>query len=236
MIIFTGTGRSGTGLYAKLFDTYHEYNVNFITQYFIGENFPTDPFSDFDKRIKLMENHLSHIDLVRFRDSSNPYIHFLDALYALDEDIKIVLGVRDGRDFVVSGVTRGYHDESKYPLFGMIPTIDDPYYKRWPSMTPLERCAWMWAYRNQKALDRLSEVPEQNKYIVRLEDLGNKKILKRLEDFLGVKAKKRFLKKRVNSNSSTLYPPKEEWTDEMNRKFNEIAGGLMVNFGYVEST
>lgn len=235
MIVFTGTGRSGTALYSKLFNTYHEYNVKFLTQYFKGAPFESDPFADFEFRTDLMKKHLKEIDFNKFRDSSNPYVHFLDALYALNKDVKIVLGVRDGRDFVVSGITRGYHDENKYPLFSMIPTKDEPYYGVWPHMTPLEKCAWMWVYRNQKALDRLADVPEDNKLIVRLEDINNTNVVQSLEDFVRIKARKRFLKKKVNKNKALKYPPKEEWTREMNMRFNKIAGNMMVKLGYFDS-
>jgi len=232
VIIFTGTGRSGTGLYAKLFDAHHEYNVRFLTEYFHGQPCPTDPFADFDLRLSLMSAHLSRVDFATFRDSSNPYVHFLDALYALDPDVRIVLGVRDGRDFVASGVTRGYHDPDKYPLFSMIPTQDDPYYDKWPAMSPLERCAWMWTYRNQKALDRFSSVPTAHKRIVRLEDLRHRPTLKALETFAGVRAKRRFLYRNVNANKRAAYPPKEEWDSEMHQPFNTIAGNMMTRFGY----
>lgn len=233
MIIFTGTGRSGTALYAKLFNAHHEYNVKYLTQYFKLNNFTKDPFYDFDTRVKLMKEHLMDIDKSKFRDSSNPYVHFLDALYFLDSDIKIVLGVRDGRDFVVSGITRGYHDEEKYPLFSMLPTKDNPYYEKWADMTPLERCAWMWTYRNQKALDRLANVPEDNKCIVKLEELQNDLELSKLEEFLDIKAKKKYIKRKINKNKITKYPLKEEWTQEMNKRFNRIAGEMMSYLGYI---
>ena len=235
MIIFTGTGRSGTGLYEKLFNTYHEYNVSFITKYFTYPPSIPDPFVDFERRKRIMMAHLKDVDIDSFRDSSNPYIHFLDALYVLDKNIRIVLGVRDGRDFVTSAITRGYHDENKYRLFSMIPTEGDPYYEKWAQMTPLKRCAWMWVYRNQKALDRWETVPEKNKHLVRLEDIGNMDVLEELEEFLGLKAERKWLNRKVNANRGLQYPPKEEWTEEMSRRFYKIAGKMMKKLGYPSS-
>ena len=232
MIIFTGTGRSGTGLYAKLFGAHHEYNIQFLTQYFEYKSSGGDPFGEFQSRKNIIKKHLKDVDTKTFRDSSNPYVHFLDALHDIDNDIRIVFGVRDGRDFVVSGITRGYHNEKKYQLFSMIPIKEDPCYDMWPKMTPMERCAWMWSFRNQKALDRLATVPEPNKFIVKLEDINNIDVLTSLEDFVGFKSKRRFLKKRVNKNKKTWYPPKEEWTGEMNIRYYNIAGEMMQKLGY----
>lgn len=232
MIIFTGTGRSGTALYSKLFNTLHEYNVSYLRQYFKYSPDESDPFADFETRIRIMKEHLKDVNIESFRDSSNPYIHFLDALYAIDNDVRIVLGIRDGRDFVISGITRGYHDERKYPLFSMMPTLGDPYYEKWHKMTPIERCAWIWVYRNQKALERWKDIPMKNKHIVKLEDIGDRDTLDKLEEFLGVKAKRKWLKKKVNANQYLRFPPKEEWTEEMNSRFYRIAGKMMEELGY----
>jgi len=57
MIIFTGTGRSGAGLYSKLFNTHHEYNVpQLIKRHFPPPNevLISDPFANFSKRLEIM--------------------------------------------------------------------------------------------------------------------------------------------------------------------------------------
>ena len=243
MIIFTGTGRSGTGLYSKLFDTFHEYNVHQL----IKKHFPppyerlrSDPFADFQSRLKIMRDHLRDIKIATFRDSSNPYVSFLDALYEIDPNIKIVFGVRDGRDFAVSGITRGYYNEKKYSGYSMTPEEDDPYFSRWPNMTPLERMAWMWDYRNRKALKRLEFIPKENQMIIRLEDLtqDNEKSIywiEELETFLSLKANREELKKRYNASAKYSYPPKEAWNEEMKTRFDRIADDLMRKFGYYTS-
>lgn len=243
MIIFTGTGRSGTGLYSKLFQAHHEYQVERLMQLIKAltpdYNQPaTDPLSAFDKRLRIIATQLLTVDLPGFRDSSNPYIHFLDALYVIDPDIRIVLGLRDGRDFAVSGVTRGYHTP-KYSFFSMAPEKDDPHSKRWPSLNPIEKMAWIWVYRNQKALSRLENVPKENYHIVRLEDLTSgtqeaEKHIVLLEDFVGMKMDRQWLKVSYNRNATYALPPKEEWTPEMNRSFLGLGGEMMRRFGYIE--
>lgn len=232
MIIFTGTGRSGTGLYSKLFNTHHEYQVPELIKHFVSDNLETDPFSDFDTRLQIMKEHLKGVNYDSFRDSSNPYIHFLDALYTLNNDIKIIFGVRDGRDFVRSSLIRGYYDDKKYSGFSQRPIKGDAYHEEWSEMSPIERCAWLWVYRNQKALDRLEPVPENNKYLFRLEDINNDKKLEGLENFLGFKADKKWVDIKVNANKQVDFPNKSEWTDEMNFQFYRIAGDMMKKLGY----
>jgi hypothetical protein len=240
MIIFTGSGRSGTGLYSKLFDTYHEYNVTrLIQKYFPPPNkvLDYDPFADFSIRLQIMKDHLIDVDIATFRDSSNPYVSFLYALYTIDPNIRIVLGVRDGRDFAISGITRGYYNRKKYSGYSMTPYRTDPYFSRWPKMTPLERMAWWWSYRNAKALDRLKKVPKENWMIVRLEDLTqdsneSMRLLQKLEDFVSLKADREWLRKKYNASAHHLYPPKEAWNTEMRERFDSIAGHLMKEFGY----
>lgn len=241
MIIFTGTGRSGTGMYSKMFKTNHEYNVsnllNLIQSYFPNWQDPdTDHISSPKIRKEIMKVHLENVDIDNFRDSSNPYIHFLDTLYEMDPCIRIVLGLRDGRDFARSGISRGYHTE-KYHFFSMVPEHDSPYYREWQFMDPIEKMAWIWAYRNHKALMGLKSVPPTNYCIVRLEDIvsggetGEKEI-ERLETFLELKMDRQWLTEKYNRNKSYSAPLKEEWTMEMNKKFFRIAGPLMCRFGY----
>lgn len=240
MLIFTGTGRSGTGLYSKLFDGYHEYKnseyTKLLNKYLPSlQNLPSDPLADPALRLTMMKEFLDGVDLATFCDSSNFYIHFLDALYAIDNDVRIVLGLRDGRDFATSGIARGYHDPSKNSGFNIEPTMDDPYYSRWQSMNPFEKMAWLWRYRNQKALDRLALIPKENWMVIRLEDLtGDEKEahVQRLEDFTGQKANREFLTVKYNANPPHTVPIKELWAPAMHNAFMAIAGEMMHFFDY----
>lgn len=242
MIIFTGSGRSGTGLYAKLFDAHHEYRVEeLIRRHFPSPllPMPADPFADFAVRLRIMQDHLRGVDLKAFRDSSNPYVSFLDALYAIDPDVKIVLGLRDGRDFAVSGITRGYHLGGKYTGYSMTPELDDPYCPYWSLMTPIEKMAWWWTYRHRRAIERLATVPRANILVVRLEDFGgdtdlSRRTIEALEAFLGIPAHRQWLTQKYNANREQAFTPKEQWTPQMRKEFDFIAGDLMRAFGYYE--
>jgi len=163
-------------------------------------------------------------------DSSNLYIHFIDAVYILNPSAKFILTVRDGRDFVRSALSRRWHEKN---VFGTVPQREDPYFSKWGNMNPLQKNAWIWGYRNSKALEGLSLVPEKQKLIVKIEDINNHMTTNALEAFSGMKLKDKGLAdKRWNANPSFDFPPKEEWTDKQKNEFNEIAGEMMRFFKY----
>ncbi len=170
------------------------------------------------------------IDRRTFIDSSNLYIYFIDALCALDTSTRVILLVRNGKDFVRSALSRRWHEQN---IFGTFPLRDDPYYEKWPSMTPIQKNAWIWVFRNMRALEGLKTVHESRKLIVKVEDMRDPKTLDRIEAFAGTSIGERTLaEKKINANPSFVLPPKEEWSDVMNRDFDEIAGGMMRFFGY----
>lgn len=231
MLIITGTGRCGTATLARMLGGHHEFRVQYILdKYFLKADPFSDLFGTIEKRIEVMLDLHQGINRSTFIDSSNLYIYFIDALYALDPSTRVILSVRNGKDFVRSALSRRWHEQN---IFGTLPFRNDPYYEKWPSMTPLQKNAWIWVFRNNKALEGLKKVPEGNKMIVRIEDIRKEDTLAKLKVFTGTGLKEReWASKRVNANPSFDLPPKEEWSDSMNRDFDEIAGGMMRFFGY----
>lgn len=241
MIIVTGSGRSGTGMYAKMFSLYHEYNVSHLVSNIRAlanyENPSTDLLANVELRYNLMKEHLQYLSLDKFGDSNNIYIHFLDVLYEMDRNIKIIIGARDGREFVTSGIARGYHLHSKYTVFMMQPEADDNWHASGPSMSAVEKMAWWWQYRYEKALDRVSDVPTENLRIVRLEDLTGISqlgvdVVTELESFAGRKAERRWLKERYNASKVQRGPGWASWSPRDREGFLRVAGETMRKLEY----
>lgn len=239
MIVFTGTGRSGTGLYAHLFGTHHEFRGDQLLagiQALPGADAPaTHLLDDPEVAGPLVDRYLDGVDLAAHRDSNNLLAYFIPSLFERVSGLRVVLGVRDGRDFARSGITRGYHLGGKYSGRTITPPADDPLHARWPELSPVERMAWLWAYRTRWALRGLEQIPSDRWLIVRLEDLTGPEGLveiERLEDFLGVAADRTHLKTRHNANPRAGLPPKEDWPDRDLAAFDAIAGDLMRRFGY----
>ena len=231
MLIITGTGRSGTGTMAKLFGGHHEFRVRYILDKYFPDAVPhSDPFDTIEKRITVMLDLHQGIDRETFVDSSNLYIYFIDALYLLNPEIKIVLTVRNGKDFVRSAFSRKWHEQN---AFGTVPLRNDRYYDQWDSLTPLQKNAWIWDYRNRKAIEGLRGVPEKQKLVLKIEEITKKETLDMLESFTGKRICDRVLaEKRHNANPGFSLPPKEEWTESQESEFNAIAGEMMSFFGY----
>ncbi len=178
MLIITGTGRSGTGTLAKLFGGFHEYRVAYLLdKYFAVSDPHSNPLRSLETRICAARDLHQGIDPERFTDSCNLYIHFLDAVYYLNPRARFILAVRNGKDFVRSGITRKWHEQRS---FGTVPLRDDPYFDRWPAMTPLQRNAWLWTWRNTVALEQLKVIPGHQKLIVRIEDLSDEAVISRM--------------------------------------------------------
>jgi hypothetical protein len=231
MLIITGTGRSGTATLARLFGGCHEFRVGYLLDKYFSKADPhSDPFTTIGKRIEAMLDLHQGINRQTFVDSSNLYIHFIDAVSVLDPSAKFILCVRNGKDFVRSAFSRKWHEMRS---FGAVPQSNDPYFERWKRMNPLQRNAWIWVHRNTKALQGLSTIPEDLKLIVRIEDIGRAGTLDALEEFTGMKIRDRgTASHRHNANPSFGLPPKEEWTEGMTMQFDEIAGDMMRHFDY----
>ena len=231
MLIITGTGRSGTGTMAKLLAGHHEFRVQYILdKYFLRAEPHSDPFDAIEKRLRAMLDLHQGIDRETFVDSSNLYIYFIDALYLLNPEIKIILMVRNGQDFVRSALSRRWHE---HKAFGTVPLQNDSYFSKWDSLTPIQKNAWTWQYRNKKALEGLSSVPAKQKLVLRIEDIHKQETLCMLEAFTGKRVSDRELaKKRHNANPAFSLPPKEQWAKQQRDEFNAIAGRMMSFFGY----
>lgn len=231
MLIVTGTGRCGTGTLARMFGGHHEFRVHYILdKYFLRTDPVSTPFDTIEKRIAAMLDLHQGIDRRTFIDSSNLYIHFIDALHLLEPSAKFILSVRNGKDFVRSAHSRRWHEQN---VFGTVPPRGDPFHPKWRSMSPLQKNAWIWVYRNKKALEGLRKVPEGQKVIVKIEDIRKEETLQKFEVFSGIEVKeRRWAEEGFNANPSFDLLPKEEWTDAMHREFDEIAGEMMRFFGY----
>lgn len=156
---------------------------------------------------------------------------------------------RDGRDFVRSGLERGWYRNGK---LGLVRTIvrrrtglavgnsfvdhrlDPP--SKYDSR--FERIAWLWAEINGQILDYLKAVPEENQTKVRLETFGAEAI-RELLAFLGHPAEDRLVlemaevgAKKPNRTEDREVPPPGDWGEERLRRFHAIAGEMMNRLEY----
>src|SRR5512135_728150 len=106
MLIITGTGRCGTATLARMLKGHHEFRVQYLLdKYFLNASPLSDPFRNIQKRIEAMLDLHQGIERRTFIDSSNLYIYFIDALFALDPSTRVILLVRNGKDFARSALS-----------------------------------------------------------------------------------------------------------------------------------
>lgn len=168
MKIALGTGRCGTKTLAELFGMHHERKIeDFVTPWQLEHQhqYEAIPWPD---KAGLLAARFAEIDVARYRESNNLYIHFVRELHAMDPDIRIVLLVRDLFDFIRSAYSRGWHTRG---VFGHRPAPDDPAWGRWPFWSPVVQCAWIWQWRNTVALDALEDIPRDRWMLVNAHDI-----------------------------------------------------------------
>jgi hypothetical protein len=230
MIIITGSGRSGTRTLAEVLGGHHEFRAQYILdKYFPKAVCMADPFDTIERRLSVVLDLFQGIDEETFIDSSNLHIHFIDAIHILFPAARFIFAVRNGKDFVRSAHSRQWHEHA---TFGTMPLPGDSFHALWKDMSPLQRNAWIWTYRNSRALDGLRPVPEDLKLTVKIEEVAEEETRQRIESFTGRRIDAVCAGRRWNANQSFDLPPKEEWTAEMDREFDEVAGRMMRLLDY----
>ena len=189
MLIITGTGRCGTMWLAKCFNAHHEYHAAIMERAWPDFKVQgSETFNDYPKRLEFMIKHLREIENLKgFKDSSNLYVHFLDALYEIEPGLKVILIIRDFEPFKRSALKRMWHHYLGYhrcPMGG------------WGNMDARERMQWVYDFRINKAKERMAVIPENQKIICRLEEVS--KDITPLEEFVGEKANQEWTHRVAN--------------------------------------
>lgn len=156
---------------------------------------------------------------------------------------------RDGRDFVGSGLERGWYRTGMLDFVRTIVRrrtglkvghsfVDHRLEPPAQYDSRFERIVWLWAEINGQILDYLNAVPEEEQVKVRLETFGADTI-RELLAFLGHPAGDRLVlevadvaAKKPNRTEDRNVAPSGEWDEEHLRRFHAIAGDMMNRLGY----
>lgn len=235
MVLATGTGRCGTATFANIFGIPHEYRArppgSLVGLH--GRHAATDghPWPEREDRVKLIRAHFDSFDLPHqeINESSWGYVGFLDAVYHLVPNARVVLLTRDVETYARSLVCRGAHlrsDWVSHPMPGAPP------YNRWSEMGDVERAAWIWQLRYGMLLQQLARQPINLWMLCKIEEFYDR--LPEISEFAGLKPDPDLsLNRRAYNTSERLgLPPPEEWEPSRRRNIREIAGHMMVRLGY----
>ncbi|MDZ7721311.1 MAG: sulfotransferase [candidate division KSB1 bacterium] len=243
-VFIVSTGRTGTMFFAKFFNLFpavqslHEPCPDFLDlalDYAQGRVSFESAAREIEKhrRVRCREHKRRNLDL--YIESNNRYFSLLKPLRHVFPDAKIIYIVRDGRDYVRSGISRIWYkttDTSPRLRADMFPS--DPYYAQWDQMDRFAKIAWRWQkkdgfiHRDFQDLD--------NTLKVKFEDIFHdpeRKGLYEITRFIGItdEQTRHYLNKmgnrKVNTKSQKAIPRWSDWDDHMKRVFDEIAADHM---------
>ena len=219
---------------ARVFGGRHEFRASYIeSKYLKKEPKGTGrPFSSLKDRLSVVLDLHQGVCAETFVDASNLYIHLIDALWALYPEIRLILGVRHVRDFVLSAMGRAWHERNPEELM-VFP--GDPGYAAWPQLQPVERMAFLWVHRNGIALRALAGVPAECWTIAKIESLESRE-LERLALHAGMSVKDPgAVHQGINKGPNLEQARTLRLTEQEEKSLMKIAEPVMARLGYLDA-
>jgi hypothetical protein len=190
-------------------------------------------------------------------DVAYNYAPFIETIPNVFPAAKLVVLLRDGRDFVRSVYTNERPDPTpvgwldgdvtltpveKYVALGRLrPRPGSADAGLWPKMSPVAKNAWLWSETYRLILDGLAGWDTDNVRILRFEvffaDLETN--YAQLRKWLGLsgpvapETQEVLGAKKINSRHSRILPHWTEWTEQTTQDFMAFAGETMQRTGYI---
>jgi hypothetical protein len=153
---------------------------------------------------------------------------------------KFIHVVRDPKDFVRSGMRRGWYDNHPMDNTRLKPTSQSGDYKYWQQWDALEKICWLWKETNIWIKRFTQTLPIEQKLFLRSENIfhNKKEEINNFFDFLNTpippdKRVKKILSKKINAQKARDFQEVSDWSDELHAKFYRIAGESAKMFGYI---
>ncbi|MBE9117842.1 sulfotransferase [Lusitaniella coriacea LEGE 07157] len=251
-VFIVSTGRTGTKFFAKFFSFFpstlslHEPNPSCLK---LAVDYAQELVS-YDTAVKTIEENrrvlgrsAKRLDAKLYIESNNRFFSLLKPLREVFPDAKIVYIVRDGRDYVRSGMARWWYteeDRGSRLRADMFPS--DPYASKWEEMSRFEKIAWRWQKKDGLINKNFQYL--DNAIKVTFEDIfksPDRKGLFEITRFIGIPDSEvqyhldesKIGDKKVNTNRKEVIPKWQNWSDEMKHEFDAIAGEHMkLHYAY----
>ncbi len=201
------------------------------------------------KRTNLIEQIISNNYI--YIEASNYSANLIEELHRLFNG-KFIHLYCNGRDFVSRGIDKDWYKVQplKYRVQAWIrrkfiadigrTKFDHQLKPPKELKTRIEKIAWLWVEINRIILRHLSNIPDEEKFSIRLEDLGRDRLVD-LHKFLGIEVipevldnMTAFLANIIRESKSSFTYPYPVWSDDEKMKFLSIAGEMMQILGYSE--
>nr|WP_293078162.1 sulfotransferase [Okeania sp. SIO3B5] len=219
------TGRTGTLFMREFFKLFpevfscHEPNPDFCnlgTNYARGIISSHQAVQENEKGRRVLCCEVKRRKAKIYIESNNRLFSFLKPLREVFPDAKIVHIVRDGRDYVRSGMSGKWYEKDDKTTLRLRADMfhDDPYANKWQQMSSFEKIAWLWQkkdgfiYQN----DGRSGLFKISNFI----GFSEEKTLSCLEKIGDYKPHNT----RTSKHKIPKYP---HWDEAMKSSFNEIA-------------
>ncbi|MGD1951571.1 MAG: sulfotransferase [Leptolyngbyaceae cyanobacterium] len=244
-VFIISTGRTGTQFFARFFNQFpddvkslHEPSPDFLS---LAINYARGRV-DFETAAKEIERN-RRVFCCEFKrkrvrlyiESNNRFFSLMHPLRKAFPDSKIIYIVRDGRDYVRSGMSRRWYTENdKLPRMQATMFPDDPYASQWEHMSRFEKITWRWQKKDGFINNDFQGL--ENAIKVKFEDIfydPDRKGLFEITRFIGLddETAQHFLAemgdKKVNTNARRVIPKWTDWDNEMKHDFDAIAGNHM---------
>jgi hypothetical protein len=274
MLFFgTGSGRCGTMTIANLLNLeegtaclhegkFRDYEqageqwLPFLTlQNLTAYHYPDRTWSLFSQARNGLTDLLAAKDITNLGDIAYNYAPFVGVIPEFFPDAKLLVIIRDGRDFVRSAYTSdnpdptpvGWLDDrplsklERYIALGRLrPHPNDIDETAWMDMHPVEKNAWLWSETNRIIFKGLEKWKPENVLVIRFEEFFADTMAgyRKLRGWLGFtspmpeeKVRQR-LERKINKRTGIILPPPAEWDEKLNQMFMKYAGDMMRQLNY----
>jgi hypothetical protein len=191
-------------------------------------------------------------EVIHFCEVAYYFAPFVNSLYEVFPESKLVFIVRDGRYFVWSAYSAdkpdpmpiGYVDhelsthERNIAITRLRPKEGTKASEMWTYFSTFQKNCWLWSETNRIILEDVKNWPKDRVKIIQFENLfNNTEQIKVLLDFLDIDDIepldiKRILDKKINARKKRAIPPPQKWNRKLIEQFDEIAGPVMRCLGY----
>ncbi len=241
------TGRTGTKFLARFFNRYpdtwavHEPKPDFLK---LGINYARGRIDPFQVKKIISKNRTAHFKKAR-RIKAKNYIESNNRLFSVLEQLKkifpaagIVHIVRDGRDYVRSGMSRAWykkHDSTLRLSANFFP--NDPYFEKWDKLSRFQKICWRWQKKDGFIYQSLKNI--ENSITVKYEEIfkdNGFKGLYRIANYVNMDRKltdkfvREQMENKINATRGYDIPHWKNWDKKKISKFNKIAGKHMKKY------
>ncbi|HMB01014.1 MAG TPA: sulfotransferase [Spirochaetota bacterium] len=250
-VFVISTGRTGTKFLARFFNCFnkvyavHEPRPDFLKTAVKTAVNPVAP----DK----LAAHISYFRSALLRDvrrrQKNIYLECNNRLFSLIPSIrkifphsKIIHIIRDGRDYVRSGMARKWYTAAdRDPRLKAACFPDDPYCRLWDTMSKFEKICWRWQKKDSFIYNSLRDISDA--ILVKFEDIFTKPYtgLYRICRFIGLEENKikviidRETGRKAHATSNNPFPAWQYWDEKYRKQFDTICAQHMRLYGYYQA-